>query len=86
MAEKLKRGKSVLSGGECSVVHIREYLKHGELTSCCGEIQHFDRALETELPPAPRARHRGTQVCLPLELGLLTGTITRDYVPGGASE
>lgn len=44
----------------------------------------LDRALETELLPLCQRHGIVVQVYSPLEQGLLTGTITRDYVPGGA--
>ncbi|MGS3173949.1 aldo/keto reductase, partial [Escherichia coli] len=44
----------------------------------------LDRAVENELLPLCRDNGIGGQVYSPLEHGLLTGTITRDYVPGGA--
>ncbi|HEI2246932.1 TPA: NADH-dependent methylglyoxal reductase, partial [Escherichia coli] len=42
------------------------------------------RAMENELLPLCRDNGIVVQVYSPLEQGLLTGTITRDYVPGGA--
>ncbi|HGE5822384.1 TPA: aldo/keto reductase [Escherichia coli] len=44
----------------------------------------LDRAMENELLPLCRDNGIVVQVYSPLEQGLLTGTITRDYVPGGA--
>ena len=40
--------------------------------------------MESELLPLCRDNGIVVQVYSPLEQGLLTGTITRDYVPGGA--
>lgn len=64
--------------------HIREYLKHGELDIIQARYSILDRALEDELLPLCRQHHIIVQVYSPLEQGLLTGTITRDYVPVGA--
>lgn len=44
----------------------------------------LDRALEAELLPLCQQNGIVVQVYSPLEQGLLTGTIGRDYVPGGA--
>lgn len=64
--------------------HIREYLKHGELDIVQAKYSILDRALESDLLPLCREHGIVVQVYSPLEQGLLTGTIARDYVPGGA--
>lgn len=64
--------------------HIREYLKHGELDIIQAKYSILDRALEGELLPLCQQNGIIVQVYSPLEQGLLTGTIGRDYVPGGA--
>lgn len=64
--------------------HIREYLQHGELDIIQAKYSILDRAMENELLPLCRDNGIVVQVYSPLEQGLLTGTITRDYVPGGA--
>ena len=64
--------------------HIREYLQYGELDIIQAKYSILDRAMENELLPLCRDNGIVVQVYSPLEQGLLTGTITRDYVPGGA--
>lgn len=64
--------------------HIREYLKHGELDIVQAKYSILDRALESDLLPLCREHGIVVQVYSPLEQGLLTGMIARDYVPGGA--
>ncbi|EAA7606052.1 aldo/keto reductase [Salmonella enterica subsp. enterica] len=73
-----------IGAANVDVSHIREYLKHGELDIIQAKYSILDRALETELLPLCREHGIVVQVYSPLEQGLLTGTITRDYVPGGA--
>lgn len=73
-----------IGAANVDVGHIREYLKHGELDIIQAKYSILDRALETALLPLCRERGIVVQVYSPLEQGLLTGTITRDYVPGGA--
>ena len=79
----LKKGK-IRSIGAANVDagHIREYLKHGELDIIRAKYSILDRALEGELLPLCRQNGIIVQVYSPLEQGLLTGTIGRDYVPG----
>lgn len=60
--------------------HIREYLQHGELDIIQAKYSILDRAMENELLPLCRDNGIVVQVYSPLEQGLLTGTITRDYV------
>lgn len=60
--------------------HIKEYLKHGELDIIQAKYSILDRALEAELLPLCQQNGIIVQVYSPLEQGLLTGTITRDYV------
>lgn len=64
--------------------HIREYLRHGELDIVQAKYSILDRGLESDLLPLCREHGIVVQVYSPLEQGLLTGTVTRDYVPGGA--
>lgn len=72
-----------IGAANVDVSHIREYLKHGELDIIQAKYSILDRALETELLPLCREHGIVVQVYSPLEQGLLTGTITRDYVPAG---
>lgn len=83
---ELKAEGKIRSIGAANVdaSHIREYLKHGELDIVQAKYSILDRALETELLPLCREHGIVVQVYSPLEQGLLTGTITRDYIPCGA--
>ncbi|MGS4540066.1 aldo/keto reductase [Klebsiella oxytoca] len=82
----LKKEGKIRSIGAANVDagHIREYLKHGELDIVQAKYSILDRALEAELLPLCQQNGIVVQVYSPLEQGLLTGTIGRDYVPGGA--
>ncbi|MTH46844.1 NADH-dependent methylglyoxal reductase [Intestinirhabdus alba] len=83
--ELKKEGKiRAIGAANVDTGHIQEYLKHGDLHIIQAKYSILDRALETELLPLCREHNIVVQVFSPLEQGLLTGTITRDYVPGGA--
>ena len=82
----LKKEGKIRSIGAANVDagHIREYLKHGELDIIQAKYSILDRGLEAELLPLCQQHGIVVQVYSPLEQGLLTGTIARDYIPGGA--
>lgn len=73
-----------IGAANVDISHIKEYLKYGELDIIQAKYSILDRALEAELLPLCRANNIVVQVYSPLEQGLLTGTITPDYVPSGA--
>lgn len=79
-----QRVKSALLGANVDADHIREYTRHGELDIVQAKYSILDRGLESDLLPLCREHGIVVQVYSPLEQGLLTGTVTRDYVPGGA--
>lgn len=64
--------------------HIAEYVKYGELDIVQGKYSVLDRAVEDELVPICKEHQITLQAYSPLEQGLLTGTLSRDYVPTGA--
>lgn len=64
--------------------HIEDYCKAGELDLVQGKYSVLDRAVEDELIPVCREHKVTLQAYSPLEQGLLSGTIARDYVPTGA--
>ncbi len=64
--------------------HIREYLKYGQLDLVQAKYSILDRSAEEELFPLCRENGITLQVYSPLEQGLLSGTISRDYIPNGA--
>lgn len=64
--------------------HIAEYVKYGELDIVQGKYSVLDRAVEEELVPICKEHQVTLQAYSPLEQGLLTGTLPRDYVPTGS--
>lgn len=80
-----KQGKiRAIGAANVTVDHVREYLKYGELDIVQGKYSLLDRAVEDELIPVCKENGIVLQAYSPLEQGLLTGTITKDYVPTGA--
>ncbi len=63
---------------------IREYLKYGELDIVQAKYSVLDRAVEADLIPICKQYNITLQAYSPLEQGLLSGTLGRDYVPVGA--
>lgn len=63
---------------------VREYLKYGGLDIIQAKYSVLDRAVERDLMPICRQHNITLQVFSPLEQGLLSGTLGRDYVPVGA--
>lgn len=63
---------------------VREYLKYGELDIIQAKYSVLDRAVEQELIPICRQHNITLQAFSPLEQGLLSGVLGRDYVPVGA--
>ncbi|MEG1945570.1 MAG: aldo/keto reductase [Lachnospiraceae bacterium] len=63
---------------------IEEYLKYGELDIVQGKYSILDRGVEQNLVPICKENGITLQAYSPLEQGLLTGLITKDYVPVGA--
>lgn len=64
--------------------HIREYLKYGELDIIQAKYNILDRGIEDDLLPLCLENNIVLQAYSPLEQGLLTGTIGKDYIPTGA--
>jgi len=63
---------------------IEEYLKYGELDIVQGKYSILDRAVEQDLVPICKENGITLQAYSPLEQGLLSGTMTKDYVPVAA--
>ncbi|MBG0786557.1 MAG: aldo/keto reductase [Anaerolineaceae bacterium] len=61
--------------------HINEYLKYGELDIIQAKYSILDRANESELLPLCQEKDITFQAYSPLEQGLLSGAIGRDYIP-----
>lgn len=73
-----------IGAANVDIHHVEEYLKCGELDIVQGKYSILDRAVEDELIPLCKENNIVLQAYSPLEQGLLTGTIERDYVPTGA--
>lgn len=77
-----KQGKiRVIGGSNMSPWHIEEYVKYGELDIIQEKYSLLDRRIEKELLPAALKHHITFQAYSPLEQGLLTGKIRKDYIP-----
>lgn len=80
-----KQGKiRAIGAANVTVDHIREYLKYGELDIVQAKYNLLDRSVEADIIPVCKENGITLQCYSPLEQGLLTGTIARDYVPTGA--
>ncbi len=64
--------------------HITSYLKYGDLDIVQAKYSLLDRNIEQDILPLCKDNGIVLQVYSPLEQGLLSGTIERDYVPTGA--
>ena len=73
-----------IGAANVDINHIREYLKYGDLDIVQGKYNILDRAVEDDLIPACLENNIVLQAYSPLEQGLLTGTITKNYIPTGA--
>lgn len=60
--------------------HIKEYLKYGQLDIVQAKYSVLDRQVEKELLPLCKANSITLQAYSPLEMGILTGTLEKDYV------
>lgn len=80
-----KEGKiKSIGAANVDIGHIEEYLRHGELDIVQAKYSLLDRQIERDILPLCQKHGIVLQVYSPLEQGLLTGTVTRDYVPVGA--
>lgn len=73
-----------IGAANVDVDHIRSYLKHGDLDVVQAKFSLLDRNVEQDILPLCNDNGIVLQVYSPLEQGLLSGTIKRDYVPTGA--
>lgn len=64
--------------------HVKEYLNYGDLDIVQAKYSILDRAVETDLIPICKENNITLQAYSPLEQGLLSGCLGRDYVPQGA--
>ncbi|PWC19671.1 aldo/keto reductase [Brenneria corticis] len=83
--ELKKEGKiKSIGAANVDVGHIDSYLQYGDLDIVQAKYSLLDRQLEHDLLPLCQQHGIVLQVYSPLEQGLLTGTIARDYIPTGA--
>lgn len=73
-----------IGAANVSIDQVKEYLAAGGLDIVQGKYSILDRAVEEELIPLCKEHNIVLQAYSPLEQGLLTGTIGKDYVPTGA--
>lgn len=73
-----------IGAANVDIKQIQEYLKHGELDIVQAKYSILDRGIEDEIIPCCRENGVTIQAYSPLEMGLLSGTMPRDYKPVGA--
>lgn len=84
--ELKKEGKiRAIGASNVSSWHIEEYVKYGQLDMIQEKYSLIDRRIEEELLPLSKKHHITLQAYSPLEQGLLTGKMRKDYVPEAGS-
>lgn len=73
-----------IGAANVDIHHIEEYLKWGQLDIVQAKYSILDRDIEKEIIPCCRENGVTIQAYSPLEMGLLSGTMPRDYKPVGA--
>ena len=73
-----------IGAANVDIKQIQEYLKYGELDIVQAKYSILDRGIEDEIIPCCRENGVTIQAYSPLEMGLLSGTMQRDYKPVGA--
>ena len=73
-----------IGAANISPAEIEEYLKYGSLDIVQGKYSILDRAVEDDLVPICKQHGITLQAYSPLEQGLLSGTMTKDYKPVAA--
>lgn len=69
-----------IGAANVSVNEVKEYLKHGQLDIVQAKYSILDCQVEEELLPLCKKHGITLQAYSPLEMGILTGTIDKDYV------
>ncbi|MBP2638696.1 MAG: aldo/keto reductase [Firmicutes bacterium] len=79
---ELKQEGKIKAIGAANVTaeHVKEYLKYGQLDLVQEKYSILDRKVEKEMMPLCKANGITLQAYSPLEQGLLTGTIAKDYI------
>lgn len=80
---KLKKQGVIRGIGAANVTaaDVQEYLKYGELDIVQTKYSILDREVEEELLPLCKKNNVVLQAYSPLAMGILSGTISKDYVP-----
>ncbi len=73
-----------IGAANVSPAQVEEYLKWGDLDIVQAKYSVLDRAVEDELLPICKEHGVALQAYSPLEMGLLSGALPRDYKPVGA--
>ena len=73
-----------IGAANVDIKQIEEYLKWGQLDIVQVKYSILDRAIEKDIIPCCRENDVTIQVYSPLEMGLLSGKLPRDYKPVGA--
>ena len=73
-----------IGAANVDINQIQEYLKYGDLDIVQAKYSILDRGIEDEIIPCCRENGVTIQAYSPLEMGLLSGTLPRDYKPVGA--
>ena len=86
LLNELKAQGKIRAIGAANVTpqQVEEYLKYGSLDIIQAKYSILDRGVEQDLLPLCRAHHIALQAYSPLEMGLLSGALPRDYKPVGA--
>lgn len=84
--QELKRAGKIRAIGAANVTpaQVEEYLRCGELDIVQAKYSLLDREVEKELLPICKKHNVVLQAYSPLEMGLLSGALPRDYKPVGA--
>jgi methylglyoxal reductase len=86
LVELKKEGKiRAIGASNVTGEHIEEYVKYGQLDIIQEKYSIIDRRTEKELLPLAKKHHITFQAYSPLEQGLLTGKMTKDYRPEAGS-
>ena len=73
-----------IGAANVDIHHIEEYLKWGDLDIVQAKYSVLDRAVEDDIVPCCKENGITLQAYSPLEMGLLSGKMPRDYKPVGA--
>lgn len=73
-----------IGAANVSTSQVEEYTKYGELDIVQAKYSVLDRAVEKELLPICKEHGISLQAYSPLEMGLLSGALPRNYKPVGA--